>query len=430
MPADSSSPLLISEQATDASAGDDQIAIRRQRRNRAFANGLLGSMAAIVVGTHWVDNPGFATLLVRSGAEAGLVGGLADWFAVTALFRHPLGVPIPHTAIIPNSRDRIAATLGRFIERHFLTADTVLAKLRSVGVGRRFATWIALPSSADAIADTIVDALPYLIRSAGSPDLLNFAHRTLGEQLRQADFTPVLGRVLHALTVSGEADVVFDRAIQVAEKLLQENSGQIEKLVQERSRWWIPKAIDRRIAAALISGVIEVLHKLQEPEGDARLKFRKAILDLIHTLQTSPEQREQINAAKNRLLEHPGIQAWLGSIWTELSELALQDLQTPSSKTRASLQHGLSLFGQALATDEAMQKHLDSALERLALYIVTWRSEISSFFSDVVRNWDTKALSDRLELVVGSDLQYIRMNGTIVGALVGCLLYLGTWAIS
>ncbi|TJW32255.1 MAG: DUF445 family protein, partial [Mesorhizobium sp.] len=146
--------------------------------------------------------------------------------------------------------------------------------------------------------------------------------------------------------------------------------------------------------------------------------------------QTSPEQREQINAAKNRLLEHPGIQAWLGSIWTDLSELALQDLQTPSSKTRASLQRGLSLFGQALATDEAMQKHLDSALERLALYIVTWRGEISSFFSDVVRNWDTKALSDRLELVVGSDLQYIRMNGTIVGALVGCLLYLGTWAIS
>ncbi|TIX69280.1 MAG: DUF445 family protein, partial [Mesorhizobium sp.] len=139
---------------------------------------------------------------------------------------------------------------------------------------------------------------------------------------------------------------------------------------------------------------------------------------------------EQINAAKNRLLEHPGIQAWLGSIWADLSELALQDLQAPSSKTRASLHRGLSLFGQALATDEAMQKHLDSALERLALYIVSWRGEISSFFSDVVRNWDTKALSDRLELVVGSDLQYIRMNGTIVGALVGCLLYLGTWAIS
>ena len=200
--------------------------------------------------------------------------------------------------------------------------------------------------------------------------------------------------------------------------------------MQERSRWWIPKAIDRRIAAALISGVIEVLHKLQEPESEARLKFRKALSDLIHTLQTSPEQREQVNAAKNRLLEHPDVQAWLGTIWTDLSELTLKDLQAPSSKTRASLQHGLSLFGHALATDEAMQKHLDSALERFALYIVTWRGEIGSFFSDVVRNWDTKALSDRLELVVGSDLQYIRMNGTIVGALVGCLLYLGTWAIS
>lgn len=411
-------------------AGDDQVARQRLRRNRIFAGALLGSMVAVVVGTHLVDDPGFATLLLRAGAEAGVVGGLADWFAVTALFRHPLGIPIPHTAIIPNSRDRIAKTLGGFIERHFLTTDVVLAKLRGANVGRRFAAWIALPASADAVADTIVDALPYVIRSVGNQDLLNFAHRTLGRQLRQADFAPVLSRVLHALTASGEADAVFDRVIEVVRKLLEDNRGQIEKLVHEHSRWWIPKAIDRRIAATLVSGVLEILHDLKEPQSDARLKFRQALSDLIHTLQTSREQREQINAAKNRLLAQPEIQAWLASIWTGLSELTLEDLQAPSSKTRAILRRALSQFGHALATDEAMQKHLDSALERLALYIVTWRGEIGSFFSDVVKNWDTKALSDRLELVVGSDLQYIRMNGTIVGAIVGCVLFLGTRIIS
>ena len=410
-------------------AGDER-ARKRLRRNRALANGLLASMAVISVGTHLVENPGFATLLVRAGAEAGVVGGLADWFAVTALFRHPLGIPVPHTAIIPRSRDRIAKTIGGFIERHFLTTEVVLAKLNELQLGRRFAIWLGRSATAAAIANAIADALPYVIQSLSSKDLISFAQRTLGEQLRQADITPILSRVIEAMAKSGEADVVFDQAIGVAEKLLEENIDRIEMLVQERSRWWIPKAINRRIATALISGVIEVLHNLREPESEARLKFRQALTDLIDRLETSAELREQVNAAKNRLLDHPDVQAWLGSIWIDLSALLLKDLDSPESRTRRALRSALMLIGQTLASDEAMQKHIGSAIERFALYIVRFRGEIGSFFSGVVMNWDTRALSDRLELVVGSDLQYIRMNGTIVGALVGCLLFLTMQAIS
>ena len=200
-------------------AGDER-ARKRLRRNRALANGLLASMAAIAVGTHLVENPGFATLLVRAGAEAGVVGGLADWFAVTALFRHPLGIPVPHTAIIPRSRDRIAKTIGGFIERHFLTTEVVLAKLNELQLGRRFAIWLGRSATAAAIANAIADALPYVIQSLSSKDLISFAQRTLGEQLRQADITPILSRVIEAMAKSGEADVVFDHAIGVAEKLL------------------------------------------------------------------------------------------------------------------------------------------------------------------------------------------------------------------
>jgi uncharacterized membrane-anchored protein YjiN (DUF445 family) len=407
-------------------------ALQRQRlwRNRALANTLLGTMAGVTFATHLVEAPGFAVLLLRAGAEAGVVGGLADWFAVTALFRHPLGIPIPHTAIIPNSRERIARTLGVFIEEHFLTPEVVLGKLRALRIGRRFAVWLGRRSTAAGIADAIIQAMPYVISSLGKRDLLDFANRTLGEQLRRTDITPVLARIVEALTKSGEADVVFDQTLGLAEKMLQENSERIEEIVQQRSRWWIPSAINKRIANAMISGVLEVLQNLREPESEARLKFRESLSDLVQKLQTSPELQDQINAAKNRLLDHPDVQAWIGSIWTDLSAVLLRDLESPSSKTREALESVLVLIGQALLSDEAMQKHIDSALERLSLHIVRFRGEIGSFFSDVVMKWDTRALSDRLELLVGSDLQYIRMNGTVVGALVGCLLFLMTRAIS
>jgi len=395
-----------------------------------FANGLLTTMAVIFVGSHFVHHPGFATLLLRAGAEAGLVGGLADWFAVTALFRHPLGIPIPHTAIIPNSQDRIARTIGRLIERYFLTTEVILTKLRGAQIGRRFAGWLSMPSSAAVIAGTISDGLPYLIGSLQSRDLLNFANRTLGNELRQADVAPGLARILKTLLASGEADVLFDRAIDVMRTLLEQNRGRIEQLVQERSRWWIPKIIDRQIAAALISSALELMADLQDPGNDARQKLRDSVADLIHSLETSPERRDQINAVKNRILNHPDIQAWLASLWADLSELTVRDLRSPTSRILLTLQRGLSLLGRTLETDEAMQKHIDSALEHLALYVTNWRGEIGSFFSDVVRNWDTRVLTDRLQLIVGSDLQYIRMNGTIVGALVGCILFLFTAAIS
>jgi uncharacterized membrane-anchored protein YjiN (DUF445 family) len=427
MPTARPSPRIPVAAVVEADAQD---ANRRLRRNRILADALLAAMAVIFAGSHFVHDPGFATLLARAGAEAGLVGGIADWFAVTALFRHPLGIPIPHTAIIPNSKDRIARTIGRLIERYFLTADVILARLRSAEIGRRFAGWLAMPSSAAAIAGTISDGLPYLIESLGSQDLLNFANRTLGRQLHHADIAPVLARILRTLLASGEGDALLDRAIDVMKALLEQNRGRIEQAVQERSRWWIPKAIDREIATVLIASMLKLMADLQDPTNDARQNLRDAVTDLIRSLETSPERRRQINAAKNRLLDHPNIQAWLASLWTDLSELTIRDLKSPTSQTRITVERGLLLLGQALETDEAMQKHIDSALERLALYVTNWRGEIGSFFADVVRNWDTRVLTDRLQLIVGSDLQYIRMNGTVVGALIGCVLFLFSWAVS
>jgi uncharacterized membrane-anchored protein YjiN (DUF445 family) len=388
---------------------------------------MLVAMAAIFVLTRIVPAPGFWTQLVRSAAEAGMVGGLADWFAITALFRHPLGLPIPHTAIIPNNKDRIGRAIGNFIERNFLTEDVLLPKLRKLQVGARFAAWLSAPSTAPLIAQSITAMLPYVLHSLRSPDLTEFLQRIFSEQVRHADFAPMIRRGLRVLTASEEANVLFERVSELARGWLERNRNQIDRLVAARSRWWIPKAIDRRIAAAIINGIMEMLTGLSHPDSDVSTKFREALASTIDEMVEAPEQRERLNEGMRRLLAHPDAQAWVKSIWNEICEAALDDLARPSSRVRQALERPISIVAEALGNDVAMQRQIDAIVEKLAHALIAWRSEIGSFFAEVVRNWDTRTLSDRLELVVGSDLQYIRMNGTIVGACVGCLIFTVSW---
>jgi uncharacterized membrane-anchored protein YjiN (DUF445 family) len=402
----------------------EELARRNLRRNRALATGLLLAMVAVFAATHFVRDPGFAVLLLRAGAEAGIVGGLADWFAVTALFRHPLGLPIPHTAILAANKERIGRTLGNFIEKNFLTPAVVLPKLRSARAGERFAAWLAEPATAAMTADWVIAALPHVVRSLENRELQDFASRTLGEQLHATDIGPAVSRAVHVLTASGEADVLFERAVEIAARWLEEHRGDLDEIVRRRSRWWIPRAVDRRIAAAIVDGALELLNGLREPESDVRLKFREALTGLTEDLIHSPERRAELNAAKNRLLDHPDVQAWLASVWHELSGLVLADLVDPASKTRAAVEKAIRSVGQALAADPAMQRQINRFLERLANQAIWWRGEIGAFIAEVVRGWDTRTLSDRLELIIGSDLQYIRMNGSVVGACVGCAIFL------
>jgi uncharacterized membrane-anchored protein YjiN (DUF445 family) len=421
--------MLASKPIPLLAGGSDEAARRRLRRNRILATAMLCGTGVVFVATRLVPEPGFGTLLVQAGAEAGMVGGLADWFAVTALFRHPLGLPIPHTAIIPNNKDRIGRTIGRFVERNFLTPDVLLPKLRQMQLGRRIAAWLSAPATAPLVARSVTAMLPYIIRSLRNRDVGEFLQRTVGEQLRRADFAPMIGNGIRILTASGEADILFERAVEVATRWLAANRRQIDKLVTERSRWWIPRAIDRRIAAALVSGTLELLNDLRRPASEARQKFRDALAELVDELLNSPEQRERLNGGIQRLLAHPETQAWVRSVWNELCEITLDDLTQPGSRLRLALEKPISLVAQALATDEVMQQHIDGVVEQLAETLIAWRGEIGSFIAEVVRNWDTRTLSDRLELVVGSDLQYIRMNGTIVGACAGCLIFTVAWML-
>ena len=396
---------------------------RRLAQNRLRAQGLLVLMGSVFLVTHAVPEPGFAVGLVRAGAEAGLVGGIADWFAVTALFRHPLGLPIPHTAIIPNNKARIAEALAGFVARHFLTEKAILRHVRNTRIAERLSNWLAEPGTAAMLAELAATALRHLARALQNGDVQRLAERELGERLRNADVAPVLGRVLRLLTASGEADVLFERAIETALQLLKDNRRRVELMVREHSRWWIPKRLDHRIAMAIYTEAVGMLEELRRPDSSARARFRASVIGLADELLNSPDQRARVNAAKNRVLEQPELRAWIASIWNNVSEGLLADLEQPSSQTRETLRNAIRLSGEALARDPAIQAQIDDFVERSALLAASFRGEIGHFIEAVVKGWNIETLTDRLELAVGSDLQYIRMNGTIVGACVGCLLF-------
>jgi uncharacterized membrane-anchored protein YjiN (DUF445 family) len=400
---------------------------RALRRNRLLATGLLAAAAAAYFATRLAPEPGFWLLLLRAGAEAAVVGGLADWFAVTALFRHPLGLPIPHTAIIPRSKDRIGDGLGEFVERNFLAPEIIAARLRALAPGRRIAQWLARPENALRAADAVGEALPYIVRSLGDPGVRDFVAHSLGEQLKELDLAPVTGRLITLFAASPQYDALFERALDAAQAALAANAERLYTIVEERSRWWVPKTVNRHVATSLIEGIDEVLAELRQPDSVAREGFRTAIEELAASLAHSPERRRRFHEAKNRLIEHPEMQAWLGTVWDELRRIFLADLAAPQSRTREAARTAMLSLGQALARDQEMQARLDGAIEHAALAVVPWRGQIGALIAEVVRGWDARTVTRRLELAIGSDLQYIRMNGTLVGACVGCALYLASW---
>jgi uncharacterized membrane-anchored protein YjiN (DUF445 family) len=387
-------------------------------------------MAALFVSTTFVSHPGFWILLVRATAEAAVVGGLADWFAVTALFRQPLGLPIPHTAIVPKNKDRIGEGLANFIEHNFLTPELVRTKLRSIDAARIVGEWLALPANADAVADRLARVTPHLLDAVDDRDIRQFIADTLGRELGAIELAPMLGQAIALLTANGLHETVLDRFLDLCRQFLERREDQLYKAAEaQRRRWWIPKAVNRQIAKAMIGGVKELLSSIREPGTAARQNLLRGIERLAQELITSPDYRARIEEAKSRFLEDPEVKAWLGSAWGKLETAVLTDLASPTSVMRQTLAAAVRSLGQNLLAEPAMRERVNGTIEALATEVIPWRAKLAQFIIEVVRKWDTKSFTERLELVVGRDLQYIRITGTLVGGTVGCLLYLLSTAL-
>jgi len=403
----------------------DEMQVRRAlRRNRLLATGLLALMIGIAIATHVEPSPGWLVQLLRAGSEAGIIGGLADWFAITVLFRHPFGIPLPHTAILPSNKDRIGRSLGSFVERNFLVPEIILPKLRQADLTQKIAGWLALPETAPMVADWVITLLNRLLAAGHSAQINEHMQHIVGQQLRTLDLAPPLGRVIEVLTNSEESDILFEKVVEAAESWIIAKRAQIDEMVEERSRWWIPKTINRRIAAAIVDGTIDLLHRLGQRDSEVRVQFRAAVASLAHDLMASTEQRHKVQRLKNLLLDDVEVRAWIVSAWDELSHRLKQELSDPRSNVRSTIHSAVVDLAHSMREDTLIRTRIDAVIERLVTQLFQWRGEIGLLIAEVVRNWDAQTVSDRLELVLGSDLQYIRINGTIVGALVGCAIYL------
>jgi uncharacterized membrane-anchored protein YjiN (DUF445 family) len=395
------------------------------RRNRGLATALLLCAAVTFLATTLVHETGFWVLLVRASAEAAVVGALADWFAVTAVFRRPLGLPIPHTAIVPRNKDRIGAALGAFVANNFLTPALITAKLREIDPAGRLSSWLAQPSNAEAAAQRAMLALPTLIGALEDPEIREFAIRAVGEQLRSADLAAVLGKTLAAMTAGEPFDTLVDRLLDALHGALDTYAPAIYEGVEERTAWWIPKVIDRRIAKGIVGGLAELITELREPGNPKRIAIRRQVEQLADDLIHSPSHRARLESLKTQLLAQPEIRVWLATLWDALRNIVLADLAQPDSKTREAIMRALLSFGRTLSGDLAMRARFNANIEEAALaIIVPWRHEIGQFISDAVKGWEARTVVDRLELALGADLHYIRITGTLVGACVGCALFL------
>jgi uncharacterized membrane-anchored protein YjiN (DUF445 family) len=402
----------------------EQQQVTRLRRSRAVATGLLIVSAAVFAATLAVPAPGTGMLLLRAVAEAALVGGLADWFAVTALFRRPLGLPIPHTAILPANKDRIGEGLARFLDRHFLAPEPLVAELRTLNIADRIAGWLARRQNAQALAGEIVRASPYLLRAVDDRQIVAFLGRTLGAQLRHADLAPLAGHLLRAMAAAGYHEAVLDSMLDYARDFLEQNRERLIEAVGERRRGWIPRAVNREIARAMLRGVAELVDDLRRPDGTARQSLLKKIDEIATELATSPGPAMRRAVSPREILDRPEVRAWIGSAWGQLRDLLLRDLESPSPQLRRTLALVITSLGEALRADAAMRERLDATLEALVVEALPWRAEVIRFVTEVVRRWEPRIFSDRIEIAIGADLQYIRMNGTVVGGLVGGTLYL------
>lgn len=416
---------------SDTRADIEEIQRRALRHHRIFAGGLLLFAAGVFVATlilpkHFVLDL-FWVEFVRAGAEAALVGGLADWFAVTALFRHPLGIPIPHTALIPKNKDRLGAGLARFIERNFLAPDLVTEKLKAGDLALVASRWLSKPGNAAAMGRQAAAAVPYLVDSLRDKDVRDFIRDALSGQLGKMRMAPTLGKVMALLTERGHHVTLIDPLLDVARKALADNENRIEEIVASRSRWWTPRTFDRRIAGAVVDGISGLIDDLANADSDVRAKFDTALHELIRKLQDDPAFGARLEALRDQALGSPATQAWLGSVWDEVRTALLDDAARDDSVIRRTVAAGCLSLGAALERDPDMRARLNARIIDIVKdFVVPWRHEIGVFIAEVVRRWDGKTLAEKVELAAGKDLQFIRINGTVVGALVGIAIFLLT----
>jgi uncharacterized membrane-anchored protein YjiN (DUF445 family) len=362
---------------------------------------------------------------LRAAVEASMVGALADWFAVTALFRRPMGLPIPHTAVIPERKDQFGETLGEFVQSSFLTPEILVERVRSARVTDRLATWLSDPANAERLARHLAEAAVTAADVLRDDEVQRAIEDAVRRRVEVTPLAPLAGRALGLLTEGGRHQQLLDVSLRAVDKFLDENQDTLRARFAAEAPWWLPGSVEDRLFVRLVDGARNLVHEVAaNPHHELRRQADERIRRLVVELQESEEMRARGEEIKAELLDHPELRTWAATVWRDVKDGLREQAADPGSELRRRLADAVCALGQRLRDDPALAGRTESAIEAGVRYVAEqFDEDIAAMVSNTISRWDGRETSDRLELLLGPDLQFIRINGTVVGSLAGLVIY-------
>ncbi|MFI8187265.1 DUF445 domain-containing protein [Streptomyces sp. NPDC085946] len=400
---------------------------RGVRQMKLTATGLLLFVAVVYVLAKWAQNSGAGAWAgyVAAAAEAGMVGALADWFAVTALFRHPLGIPIPHTAIIPTKKDQLGVSLGEFVGENFLSEDVVRQRLRAVGIGSRLGAWLAVPEHADRVTAELSTALRGALRVLRDSDVQAVVGEAVTRRANAQEIAPGIGKMLEKVVADGGHKRVVDLVVNRAHDWLVLHRDEVMDAVEGGAPGWTPRFVDRKVGERVYKELLRFTTEMRDmPTHPARGALDRFLTDFASDLQSDTDTRARVERLKGEVLGRGEVQDLIASAWTAVRSMIVSAAEDERSELRLRVRAALLSLGARMATEPKLQGKVDGWVEDAAVYVVTtYRTEVTSLITDTVASWDAEHTTRKIEANIGRDLQFIRINGTVVGSLAGLLIY-------
>ena len=397
------------------------------RNHKIFVTSLLGLMAVIFLSCSWWQSHGAPAWVgyVRAAAEAGMVGGLADWFAVTALFRYPMGLPIPHTAIIPNKKDQVADALSEFVSENFLNARTITQKVMEANLPQRVGTWLTRPASAERVSQEVGDFTVRVVRGIDPADAEAFINTQLIDRLAEPTWGPPVGRALEGFIADGKAEPIVEDILAWSRAKLDGMEQSIVTLIDDRMPRWAPKFAKDLVGEKVYTELVKFMAEVdRDPNHEARRAIRRQLSQFAQDLQFDSQMITRVEALKGDVMGSTAVTSAASSMWEQLADTIVANATDPQSMLRRKVADAAAEWGGKLVNDPEVRASAEQKLEKVVHFAAeNGADQIVGIIAETIQRWDGAEASDKIELMVGKDLQFIRLNGTIVGALAGLVIY-------
>ncbi|WP_437441138.1 DUF445 domain-containing protein [Rhodococcus pyridinivorans] len=394
---------------------------------KAVATGFLVAAAIIYLFCRWQETRGAGAWVgyVRAASEAGMVGALADWFAVTALFRHPLRIPVPHTAIIKRKKDQLGANLSSFVGNNFLAPEVVSAKVESAQIPLRVGTWLAEPENAQRVAKETSTVLRGVVGILREDDIQQIIDHTIVKRIAEPEWGPPIGRVLTELLAENRHLPLVDMLAERAHQWALGSQETIDRVISRDSPSWSPKFVDLLLGEKIHRELVEFTWKVRSnPDHEVRLAVNKFLADYARDLQSDPVTIAKAEKVKAEIMGRDEITGLAAATWRTAKRMILDSVDDPNSTLRTKIAENVMAFGIRVREDAELRTKIDGWLLDAVRFVASnYADEITSVIRETVERWDAEEASRKIELAVGRDLQFIRINGTVVGSLAGLTIY-------